>query len=512
MASGIKGIFSSVFLALFLFSASACAFTLSKDSKGNFLSWDIDSIPIRYWIHLENSSDKGAEEKVRAVLRAFESWEIKSLSLVSFRYAGLTDTGKAGLDGINLVTWITQDWAYNPETIAYTTLWITDDGRILDADIELNAEFFDWSVDGDMEQMDIHNVLTHEIGHFIGIEHSIESTSLSMFPIVSLGEVRKRVVKPDDIKAAAFLYPILSAGLEVFDLPAADLLSGFYLAERLPSNYSEISKTSKVLMAAGIRLNLQGDAGIAAMLSEEGKYSLGVYPAPGSINEEILIKAKDRWEIPEGFVKDFASIDLDGDGLDEIAVLSVDDLANQALYVFDSPQEGAFETEKPRKWIVRDLWRIPDSSDNLMLFSLDLDGDGWREIATLSYAVEGVYIIKSFSAPARFDASNDDALAHAEAMKIPFTVSGSILDIDSLDIDRDGISEAVALVKGDFGYTIQVYRISVPSFPDEVQEFKPVLTLSLVLEKDEHPISMSIINGIGNGKPEIVLIIGKSGR
>jgi hypothetical protein len=512
MVSIKKVISPLVFLVLILFSASVCAFNLGKDSKGNFFAWDVDSMPLRYWIHLENPSDKNNEVKVRAVIRAFESWEMRSLSLVSFRYSGITDADKAEFDGINLVTWVNHDWSYNPDTIAYTTLWVTDSGKILDADIELNAEFFGWSSEGEMNKMDIHNVLTHEVGHFIGIEHSIESTVLSMFPIVMPGEVRKRVVKPDDIKAAEFLYPVSSIALELFDFPAMNLSDELVLAERLDTNYPALGEGKHILCAAGIRLNARGDAGIAALLSDSGKYLLGVYPKPGNPDEDIRISALDSWDIQDLYVKDFTCMDIDGDDIDEIIVLGVDDMANHAVYVFDSPEEGAFKGDTPKKWMARDLWRVPGNGDNLLLFALDLDGDGKRETATLSYTVEGVYMIKSYNPPARFDSTNEDALLRGEAITIPFSISGAILDADSLDIDGDGAPELIALIKGDFGYTVQGFRITPPQFPEDVQQFKPLFTMSLVLEKNEYPLSLTTLNGLDMAKPEMLIIVGKSSR
>ena len=499
-------------LAVLALAASASAFTLSKDEGGNSLAWDLSDLPIKYWANVDDPESREAAAKVRSIVRAFESWEIASSSLVSFRYAGLTSSDTVAFDGVNLVTWVENGWTYKAETIAYTTLWVTSTGRILDADIELNGEFFDWSASADNGELDIQNVLTHEVGHFIGIGHSVETTDSTMFPIISRGEVRKRLVKPDDLDAAVFLYPISDSELSVFELPASELFDKFNFAEKLSTNYDEVGREGKVLRVAAMRLTENGDPGLAAMLTESDSLILYIYPKPGAVGEDLGLRAKDAWEIPGGTIKDFTAVDIDGDGVDEIAVLRMDDMADHALYFYDAPPDGSFEEEDARTWIARDLWRIPGESDNLAIFSLDLDGNGRREVAALTYSVEGVYVISVYTPPGRFDITRDDAAARDKAITIPFTVRGDIIDLDSMDVDGDGISEAVALIKDGYSYSIQVLPLSLPAFPEEVRKLEPIVTMSLILDEKEHPLGVTVLEDPESEKPVILVVIGKSER
>lgn len=55
----------------------------------------------------------------------------------------------------------------------------------------------------------VDNVLTHEIGHCIGIGHSSDNQALMYF---QTGEGRKTVLAKDDMDAVTFLYPLKEAG------------------------------------------------------------------------------------------------------------------------------------------------------------------------------------------------------------------------------------------------------------------------------------------------------------
>jgi hypothetical protein len=403
-------------------------------------------------------------------------------------------------------------WRYEPDSVAYTTLWVTRDGQILDADIELNDEYFDWSAAGGGGVMDIQNALTHEVGHFIGIGHTVDDIGASMFPIIPDGEVRKRLVKADDLEAAAFLYPLSAAELAVYELSISELVDGFGFAERAVTNYESISPDGRIMLISGMRMTATGESGLGAIFVENGQEVFYIYPGPGVAGEELTARSRDAWEIPGGILKDLTAVDIDGDGADEIAVLRMDHVADHALYVYDRPPDGEFERTESRVWIARDLWRIPGGSDNITVFSLDLNGNGRRELATFTYSIEGVYVINAFTTPRRFDSSREDAMSLPGAILIPFTIDGTVLDIDSIDSNGDGVSEAAALVKSDAGYSVQILPLALPNFPEEVQELTPTATMQLILDDGEYPLSLTVLQGTDLEEPRILVVLGSSDR
>jgi hypothetical protein len=100
----------------------------------------------------------------------------------------------------------------SPETVAFTIVSDSGEtGEIFDADILLNeADFVFIDIANtsvcriqQMSTFDLQDVLTHEIGHFIGFDHSPERTSI-MFP-TSRPCVR-RALSPDDALGLCTIY------------------------------------------------------------------------------------------------------------------------------------------------------------------------------------------------------------------------------------------------------------------------------------------------------------------
>ena len=79
----------------------------------------------------------------------------------------------------NVITFHDAQWPYKntgAETLALTTVFFNPEtGEIYDANIELNsynADFVVGAAQADSEHDDLNAVLTHEIGHFLGLSHS----------------------------------------------------------------------------------------------------------------------------------------------------------------------------------------------------------------------------------------------------------------------------------------------------------------------------------------------------
>jgi hypothetical protein len=97
---------------------------------------------------------------------------------------------------------------YSSSLLAITSLtYDRQTGLIVDADIEIN----DWkhlfsagpvAID---DRNDLENTLTHELGHFLGLDHSSDSDA-TMFGQAPDGEDKKRDLLQDDIDGICDLY------------------------------------------------------------------------------------------------------------------------------------------------------------------------------------------------------------------------------------------------------------------------------------------------------------------
>ncbi len=142
----------------------------------------------------------------------------------------------------NVIVFQDEIWPYDSSAAALTTITYlasnlpSSDGEIVDADIEVNAVDFRFTTTGGADRHDLQNVITHELGHVLGLDHTCDdgmisptpvdntgATIPSCFPPVSLppeiteatmynfaypGEVSKRSLEPDDRAGLCAAYPI----------------------------------------------------------------------------------------------------------------------------------------------------------------------------------------------------------------------------------------------------------------------------------------------------------------
>ncbi len=115
-------------------------------------------------------------------------------------------------------------WEHGDATIALTTsTYSTRTGVVFDSDIEFNAGassdgarflFTTISSPPCVEGMespfctayDIQNTATHEIGHFVGLDH-VNGSSSTMAPTAPLGDLQKRVIDPGTASGFCGTYP-----------------------------------------------------------------------------------------------------------------------------------------------------------------------------------------------------------------------------------------------------------------------------------------------------------------
>ena len=158
---------------------------------------------------------------------------------------------EAKSDARNVVVFETSE-PLDDGVIALTTLANKLDGRILDADVQINAVEFEFrnldpGSNVNVSAVDLQAAITHEFGHFLGLGHTcfepggsdllppinhlgdevpfcngapadVESTV--MFAIVQQEDIRKRTLTADDVDGVCAIYPAAADPHRcVLDLP-----------------------------------------------------------------------------------------------------------------------------------------------------------------------------------------------------------------------------------------------------------------------------------------------------
>jgi hypothetical protein len=108
----------------------------------------------------------------------------------------------------NLVIYRDEEWPYEDERFVIARTSITFDpatGAIFDADIEINSFANEFSTSDTQVSNDLQSVLTHEVGHFLGLDHSkVENaTMLADYELSNLGA---RTLSSDDKAGICSIY------------------------------------------------------------------------------------------------------------------------------------------------------------------------------------------------------------------------------------------------------------------------------------------------------------------
>lgn len=184
-------------------------------------TWELypDALDTSRWVDLE-----------QAALGAFDTWGGPSCTSFAGNYRGLSSTPAARGDGRSTVSVVSAGWSalgLPSGKGATTDVQITRDATghavIVEADVYLNMDQNRFSFEGvpTSGELDLRGVLTHEIGHLLGLLHPCEHSSADapecataeastcMYPDYT--GTSQRALGADDIAGVCALYPSSSA-------------------------------------------------------------------------------------------------------------------------------------------------------------------------------------------------------------------------------------------------------------------------------------------------------------
>lgn len=190
---------------LFAIGQGADAYMSIRVPNGNpgqalAVRWDLNNVALRPNIAnrrvLYEIDDKGTVDaanfigpinEFEAIQNSFAVWRNIHESEIDFEFAGATTNAvTSATDNRNVLRWVDANISAGVFAVTITT-FNTTTGQITDADMQLNDRDFTWDVlgptgtQGQIGRAMIEQVVTHEIGHFIGLDHPANSASTLYF-------------------------------------------------------------------------------------------------------------------------------------------------------------------------------------------------------------------------------------------------------------------------------------------------------------------------------------------
>jgi hypothetical protein len=218
----------------------------------NYLFWPNGCIFMSY--DAAGTTELAGDTEFPIMDGAMATWNtgIATCGYMKMMSAGKVTGHEVGKDYINLVKFREDKWCipasgsdpercHNAAAAGITTVTFvkhpgnSDDGAILDADVEINGVNFAISSNGQSLgsgcHADLANTITHEFGHVLGLEHTCVTsadpprtdgagnpvptcpttdpviTEATMFPYQVCDETKKSSLSDDDIAGACSIYP-----------------------------------------------------------------------------------------------------------------------------------------------------------------------------------------------------------------------------------------------------------------------------------------------------------------
>ncbi len=185
-------------------------------TTGKKLSWK--SACIGYSLQRDGTENIPMKHVRPAIARCFANWVDLECEdgTATISFSELDDVScrqteyNAGDEGnANIVLFQDTKWKYTSadNNLAKTTVTFDDEsGEIFDADIEINHAYNYFTISDDNVSYDLESVVTHEVGHFIGLDHSFDFDA-TMNATYEKGSIELRTIELDDIDGACAAYP-----------------------------------------------------------------------------------------------------------------------------------------------------------------------------------------------------------------------------------------------------------------------------------------------------------------
>ncbi|HSS38095.1 MAG TPA: hypothetical protein VLT58_04945, partial [Polyangia bacterium] len=191
MRTPCAGLLLAIVLTATALPRPAAAYVRYYTERNAPFFWAVPTIPITAYVRDFNQQTMTSDQVLGAVTAAAAAWSAaqNDCTYVTIQpWMSNDPTPRAANDAHNALIFRSTNWCqlagdgsceveYDPLALAFT--WDTanrNTGQIYDADIEVNLVDFQWAdVTADPQlngNMDLQNAITHEMGHFLGLDHT----------------------------------------------------------------------------------------------------------------------------------------------------------------------------------------------------------------------------------------------------------------------------------------------------------------------------------------------------
>jgi len=205
---------STLLVSAFLIAApgSAAAYDLATSAAGDPLHWPAGRVTFTLAVE-PGPTELDPDATVRAITAAVATWQA-ALADSPITLAISETPGSAAPrmnDGVLTIRWAfdRDDPDLESGLLGQTFLsYRSADAQLVDADIVLNADEFRWTTDPTScaDEYDVESAVVHEIGHALGLAHSIGHPEATMFRTGDACDIAKRDLAADDTAGLDELY------------------------------------------------------------------------------------------------------------------------------------------------------------------------------------------------------------------------------------------------------------------------------------------------------------------
>ena len=199
-----------------LVAGHAAAYTLKTTSAGNTVRWPDSTMRIELRLGRDVEGLLPPGHVYAAAMMAVEAWRFRGVPDVHIAEGEAAPYDPhARNNGIYVLT----DWPFENNRLAVTVTSYMPSGELIGADVLINGNV-DYGLlpEGKAPRKlagkhDLAAVMTHEVGHVLGLDESDATDSATMWPYIRAGETHQRSLADDDEAGVIELYTHIPAPL-----------------------------------------------------------------------------------------------------------------------------------------------------------------------------------------------------------------------------------------------------------------------------------------------------------